>query len=100
MPDVEEVRTITPDGRLIVPWIVQRALGLEHGGPVRFRVENGVVTLSSAEGRRSGSVTAIDAGSRPTDVRAALKQELDALLNSTSPDHGIGANRDRHAKVE
>ena len=44
MPILEEVRTVTADGRVVVPWVIQRALGLEHGGPVRFHVENGVVT--------------------------------------------------------
>jgi bifunctional DNA-binding transcriptional regulator/antitoxin component of YhaV-PrlF toxin-antitoxin module len=100
MPDFEEVRTITPDGRLIVPWIIQRALGLEHGGPVRFHVDNGVVTLSSAEGRRPGSATGIDGEARPTDIRNALKRELDTLLSSASPNLATDASRDHPAEVE
>ena len=35
MPVLEEVRTVTADGRLVVPWVIQRALGLEHGMPGR-----------------------------------------------------------------
>src|SRR5580765_5032413 len=53
MPVLEEVRTVIADGRVVIPWVIQRALGLEHGGPVRFRVENGVVTVSAVDARRS-----------------------------------------------
>jgi bifunctional DNA-binding transcriptional regulator/antitoxin component of YhaV-PrlF toxin-antitoxin module len=84
MPTVEEVRTVTADGRLVVPWVIQRALGLEHGGPVRFRVENGVVTLVAVEARR-GRVDQ-DAAPRPGDIRAALAEELRTLLNVAERD--------------
>jgi bifunctional DNA-binding transcriptional regulator/antitoxin component of YhaV-PrlF toxin-antitoxin module len=91
MSTFEEVRTITADGRLIVPWIVQRALGLEHGGPVRFCVDGGVVTLLSVEGRKPGVVEANGGGPRPNDIRSALKQELDTLLSATERDHAKAA---------
>jgi bifunctional DNA-binding transcriptional regulator/antitoxin component of YhaV-PrlF toxin-antitoxin module len=87
MPIFEEVRTVTADGRLVVPWVVQRALGLEHGGPVRFRVDNGVVTLIGVDGRRAAE-TAEPANSgapRRTDVRQELAAELSALLAVPGP---------------
>jgi bifunctional DNA-binding transcriptional regulator/antitoxin component of YhaV-PrlF toxin-antitoxin module len=73
----EEVRTVTADGRLVVPWVIQRALGLEHGGPVRFRVENGVVTLIAVDARRrDGEASA----PRHGDFRQELAAELHTLL--------------------
>jgi bifunctional DNA-binding transcriptional regulator/antitoxin component of YhaV-PrlF toxin-antitoxin module len=80
----EEVRTVTADGRLVVPWVVQRALGLEHGGPVRFRVDNGVVTLLAVDARR----TAAGNGAEPrrTDVRTVLAKELKTLLEAAERD--------------
>jgi len=86
MPGFEEIRTITPDGRLVVPWIIQRALGLEHGGPVRFRVENGVVTLLAVESGRPRTPPEDGAEPRRPDVRAALTAELKSLLNTTERD--------------
>jgi bifunctional DNA-binding transcriptional regulator/antitoxin component of YhaV-PrlF toxin-antitoxin module len=80
----EEVRTVTADGRLVVPWVVQRALGLEHGGPVRFRVDNGVVTLLAVDGRRTAASN--DAAPRRTDVRTVLAEELKTLLNAADRD--------------
>jgi bifunctional DNA-binding transcriptional regulator/antitoxin component of YhaV-PrlF toxin-antitoxin module len=81
MPTFEEVRTVTADGRLVVPWIVQRALGLEHGGPVRFRVDNGVVTLIAVDARKA-ETAAPEHGATPrrTDVRQELAAELNTLL--------------------
>ena len=76
----EEVRTVTPDGRVIVPWIIQRALGLDHGGPVRFRVEDGVVSLLAVDARKPEGGTA--RGRR--DVRRELSAELNALLSATA----------------
>ena len=73
----EEVRTVTADGRLVVPWVIQRALGLEHGGPVRFRVENGVVTLIAVDARRRDSE---ESAPRRGDFRQELAAELHTLL--------------------
>ncbi len=84
MSTFEEVRTVTPDGRLVVPWIIQRELGLEHGGPVRFRVENGVVTLVAVDARRSEAAKAVEP--RRGDIRAALAEELKTLLNVAERD--------------
>jgi bifunctional DNA-binding transcriptional regulator/antitoxin component of YhaV-PrlF toxin-antitoxin module len=90
MPIIEEVRTVTADGRLVVPWVIQRALGLEHGGPVRFRVENGVVTLLAVDARRRGTEPVVEP--RQGDIRAALAEELKTLLNVADRDAPGRAN--------
>ena len=83
----EEVRTITATGRVVVPWVIQRALGLDHGGQVVFRVENGAVTLVAAEARKAEQV-----GATPVaDTKYALMMELKALLDA--------ADRDRLAEA-
>ena len=91
MKVIEEVRTITPDGRLIVPWVIQLALGLEHGGAVRFRVEDGVVTLVGLERRRPASdLGETTAEPRRTDIRTELAEELKTLLSVAERE---GANK-------
>jgi bifunctional DNA-binding transcriptional regulator/antitoxin component of YhaV-PrlF toxin-antitoxin module len=89
MPIFEEVRTVTATGRLVIPWVIQRALGLDHGGPVLFRVENGAVTLLPAEHREppvmSGQQTPV------VDSKDALITELRTLLDA--------ADRDRTAEA-
>ena len=92
MPILEEIRTITPDGRVVVPWVIQRALGLEHGGPVRFRVVDGTVMLIAVDGRRSNSSQSADSAEpRRTDVRATLAAELKTLLETAERDRVIEA---------
>jgi bifunctional DNA-binding transcriptional regulator/antitoxin component of YhaV-PrlF toxin-antitoxin module len=81
MPIVEEIRTVTADGRLIVPWVIQRALGLDHGGPVRFHVENGVVTLVAVETRPAEVPVDVAAGEQnKVGLRAELLAELKTLV--------------------
>ena len=91
MSAFEEVRTITADGRLVVPWVIQRELGLEHGGPVRFRVENGVVTLVAVDARQRDG-----AEPRRGDVRSALATELKTLLTVAERDGRVDSG---HASV-
>ena len=98
MSIVEEVRTVTADGRIVVPWVIQRALGLDRGGPVRFRLaEDGVVTLLSAgisAGTRAFETgrSADGATPRRNDIRIALMAEMEALLDA--------AERQRAMEVE
>ena len=87
MPILEEVRTVTADGRVVIPWVIQRALGLEHGGPVRFRVEGGVVTVRAVDARKSDAARDADgAQPRRADIRAALTTELKTLLDAAERD--------------
>ena len=95
MPVLEEVRTVTADGRLIVPWVIQRALGLEHGGPVRFRVEDGVVTLVAVEAQTVASPAteaAAEVGS--SGRRAELIAELKVLMEIADRDRALAEAAD------
>lgn len=80
MSDIDEVRTVTVDGRLIVPWVIQRALGLAHGGPVRFRVDKGTVIMQAVESHDPKARRAAEAQRGPDDVRRELASELNELL--------------------
>lgn len=44
---IEETSTITAKGQTTVPKTVRQALGVDYGGKVVFRVENGRVTVSN-----------------------------------------------------
>jgi bifunctional DNA-binding transcriptional regulator/antitoxin component of YhaV-PrlF toxin-antitoxin module len=95
MQILEEVRTVTADGRVVIPWVIQRALGLDHGGPIRFRVEGGVVTVCAVDARKPDAPRVPDGtqdSTRPqrTDIRAALATELRTLLDAAERDR---ANR-------
>jgi antitoxin PrlF len=46
---IEETSTITAKGQTTVPKTVRRALGVDYGGRIAFRVENGRVTVSSPD---------------------------------------------------
>lgn len=43
---IEETSTITAKGQTTVPKPVRQALGVDYGGKIVFRVENGKVTVS------------------------------------------------------
>lgn len=95
MPIVEEVRTVTADGRLVVPWVIQRALGLEHGGPVRFYVENGVVTLMAAEAKPAEAPRVDDGVVRDrAGIRAVLAAELKTLIDVAERDRTLAEAAD------
>jgi antitoxin PrlF len=44
---IEETSTITAKGQTTVPKTVRQALGVDCGGKIVFRVENGRVTISN-----------------------------------------------------
>jgi antitoxin PrlF len=46
---IEEVCTITAKGQTTVPKVIRQAIGVDYGGKIAFRVEDGIVTLHSAE---------------------------------------------------
>ncbi|MGA3003997.1 MAG: AbrB/MazE/SpoVT family DNA-binding domain-containing protein [Acetobacteraceae bacterium] len=95
MPILEEVRTVTADGRVVVPWVIQRALGLEHGGPVRFHVENGVVTLVAVEAKPA-EVPWPEAGTarNRAEIRAELAAELKTLMEVADRDRALAEAAD------
>jgi bifunctional DNA-binding transcriptional regulator/antitoxin component of YhaV-PrlF toxin-antitoxin module len=88
----EEVRTVTANGRLVIPWVVQLALGLEHGGPVRLRVEDGVITLTAAAPREAEHHAPAMNGQRSLDARSALLAELKVLQAAAERDRGTGTS--------
>jgi bifunctional DNA-binding transcriptional regulator/antitoxin component of YhaV-PrlF toxin-antitoxin module len=95
MPVLEEVRTVTADGRLIVPWVIQRALGLEHGGPVRFQVENGVVTLVAVEAKPAEMPQQAAGGAlSKVALRAELRAELKTLIEVAERDRTLAEAAD------
>lgn len=46
---IEEVCTITAKGQTTVPKAVRQALGIDYGGRIAFRIENGAVTVHAAD---------------------------------------------------
>ena len=59
---------------------------------MRFRVENGVVTVLAVDGRKVEIAPAADgAEPRRTDVRAALAAELKTLLDAAERDRANAA---------
>ena len=90
MPIIEEVRTVTADGRVVVPWVIQRALGLEHGGPVRFHVENGVVTLVAVEAKAvEAPLSPLPSERNRATIRAELAAELKTLMEVAERDRAL-----------
>jgi bifunctional DNA-binding transcriptional regulator/antitoxin component of YhaV-PrlF toxin-antitoxin module len=95
MPIIEEVRTVTADGRLVVPWAIQHALGLDHGGPVRFHVENGVVTLVAVEAKPAAAPRhEVDVQRTHAELRAQLIAELKTLMEAADRDRTLAEAAD------
>lgn len=46
---IEETSTITAKGQTTVPKTVRQALGVDYGGKIAFRVENGRVTVTNPQ---------------------------------------------------
>jgi bifunctional DNA-binding transcriptional regulator/antitoxin component of YhaV-PrlF toxin-antitoxin module len=93
MPIFEEVRTVTATGRLVIPWVIQRALGLDHGGPVLFRVENGAVTLLPAEQHKAGQAEIMNSEKTPVaEPKDALVAELRTFLDAADRDSSAEAS--------
>ncbi len=100
MSVIEEVRTVTSNGRMVVPWAIQQALGLEQGGPVCFRVENGIVTIHAAEDRWGEAAFASLLDNPPeerSDSLTALGAELETLLGLSDREP---AAMDRHTRPQ
>jgi len=82
MSDAREIRSVTADGRVVIPFAIQLALGIENGGQVCFELENGVVTLRSTAIRRSASLPS--GRGNAAAGWADIKAELNALLDAAS----------------
>lgn len=86
---IEETSRITAKGQTTVPKSVRRALGVDYGGKIAFRVEGGIVTMHNAEAEhRDHALEAflalidkdIDAGRHvrklPSSVEAAMRRAI------------------------
>ncbi len=83
MSDARELRTVTADGRVILPYSFQLALGVENGGQVYFVLKDGVVTLQAAQVRmREPSVDRLALSAGWADIRAELNELLDAAART------------------
>ena len=88
MSTIVESRTVTADGRTVVPWAIQEALGVEYGGQICFRLEDGIVTLHNAEElyqrkRRTGHETGT--GGQFGDELKSFLGEIEAMASRGSP---------------
>ena len=82
MSDAREIRSVTADGRVVIPFAIQLVLGIENGGQVCFELDNGVVTLRSTAIRH---VAPLPGGRGNTAAGwADIKAELNALLDAAS----------------
>ena len=93
---LEEVSTITAKGQTTVPRAVRRALGVDYGGRIAFRVDAGGVTVHRAETADDDPVIggflaflAEDLRRRPeavTALSAALAGRIAALTQAVAVD--------------
>jgi antitoxin PrlF len=87
---IEETSTITAKGQTTVPKSVRRALGIDYGGKIAFRVEGGRVTVHNPDaGDRDPAIAAYltliendTAAGRnlrdlPAGVAAAMQRAMD-----------------------
>src|SRR5438552_11777925 len=86
---IEETSTITAKGQTTVPKSVRRALGIDYGGKIAFRVEGGRVTVHNPDdSERDPAVAAYLAliendiaagrnlGDLPAGVVAAMQESM------------------------
>lgn len=81
---IEETRTITAKGQTTVPKAVRRALGVDRGGKIAYRIEDGRVTVRNPEVERSDPVLAAFLGLIAKDIAAGGKvRDLPAEIAAT-----------------
>lgn len=94
----EEVSTITAKGQTTIPKAVRRALGVDYGGKVAFRIDDRGVTLYRADEAHEDPVVAkflaflaADMAKRP-DAISALTPTLQARMTKLT--EGVDVNLD------
>lgn len=87
---LEEVSTITTKGQTTVPKAVRQVLGVDYGGEIAFRVEDGHVTVRAVETEHVDPVVsrflaflAKDIEERPEAVKP-LSREFAARMASAT----------------
>jgi antitoxin PrlF len=92
---VEEISTITAKGQTTVPKAVRRALGVDYGGKIAFRVNNGAVTVVRADEIEDSTIEAFlgflgeDLKRHPEAVKALspdLAMRIADLIKSVDDD--------------
>jgi antitoxin PrlF len=92
---IEETSTITAKGQTTVPKAVRQALGIDCGGKIAYRIEDGQVTVHNPEaGHRDPALTAflrllendIAAGRNLRDLPAAVATSLRRAMKEVPVD--------------
>ncbi|HLY57954.1 MAG TPA: type II toxin-antitoxin system PrlF family antitoxin [Stellaceae bacterium] len=89
---IEETSTITTKGQTTVPKAIRQALGVDCGGRIAYRVEEGRVTVHNPDAEHRDPVLAAyldliardiaagrGVGDLPTDLAAALHRVIDEV---------------------
>jgi antitoxin PrlF len=87
---IEEISTITAKGQTTVPKAVRQVLGVDRGGKIAYRIEDGRVTINNPETEHGDPVLrafleliakdiAAGGGVRdlPPDVAAAMRRAIE-----------------------
>jgi antitoxin PrlF len=82
---IEEISTITAKGQTTVPKAVRQALGLDYGGKIAYRIEDGRVVIHNAEVEHSDPALAAFLGLLEKEIAAGhalrdLPSELAAAM--------------------
>jgi antitoxin PrlF len=96
MQDIEEISTITAKGQTTVPKSVRRALGVDYGGRIAFRVEGNSVTIHAMpdDTAQDPALTpfldllAADLAARPGPAIQKLPQSLAARMEILANETG------------
>jgi AbrB family looped-hinge helix DNA binding protein len=83
---VEEISTITAKGQTTVPKAVRHALGVDYGGKIAFRVNNGSVTVVRAD-------EIDDPAFEPFPKSVSKGREVPTRHSSVSQQHEKGRSR-------
>lgn len=81
---IEEVSTITATGQTTVPKAVRRALGVDYGGKIAFRIEGGHVTVHNPKAAHRDPALAAFLGMIEKDIAAGRHvRDLPSTLVTT-----------------
>ncbi len=92
---IEEISTITAKGQTTVPKVVRQSLGVDCGGKIAFRIEEGCVTVFNPEaGHHDPALAAflqllekdIEAGRNLRDLPAGLAAAMRRAMKEVRVD--------------
>jgi antitoxin PrlF len=67
---IEEISTITAKGQTTIPKAVRQALGVDYGGKIAYRIEEGRVTVHNPEAEHHDPALAAFLGLIEKDIAA------------------------------